>query len=439
MLEDTFLVSVSDIASGTIDSESTASAATTGMTEMVLPYTMPQSEYMYGCAATAIGMLLGYYDLYGYAGYSVSNIISGTISVYSRGTDGNIYDMDAFNTTLGAFIASTDYVEHFYGTTSTEELAYTFVNGDASQGLNVSQWDCLADWLGTGQYWRGNSDLSTSNYYCTLGDLYQSNYTYTVDNTTLSWRYADFKWGLNEYLKSRGYSLDQSATKTVKTDTVSGGTFTFADFKAEIDAGRSVLISMVSGSNSGHMVVAYGYDSASGEIIFDDTYRADCRMSWTGGYSYSNESYTIRAVSTVVFNTTGLTELPDTSYIPGEWATDKDAAFAYAKAHNLPILVYYESPTCGYCRALEANVFDSDDFRQYVNSGSVVLLKNVYGLGISESGTPAYGILSADGTVLSSGSGYKEKSVWMDWFDNYVSLIDTSARKIDLGFTTPSG
>ena len=34
--------------------------------DVLLPYTMPQAEYMYGCAATAIGMLLGYYDLYGY-------------------------------------------------------------------------------------------------------------------------------------------------------------------------------------------------------------------------------------------------------------------------------------------------------------------------------------------------------------------------------------
>ena len=34
--------------------------------DVTLQYTMPQAEYMYGCSATAIGMLLAYYDLYGY-------------------------------------------------------------------------------------------------------------------------------------------------------------------------------------------------------------------------------------------------------------------------------------------------------------------------------------------------------------------------------------
>ena len=34
--------------------------------------------------------------------------------------------------------------------------------------MNVSVWDCLADYLGTGQYWRGCGDLSTSFYYASL-------------------------------------------------------------------------------------------------------------------------------------------------------------------------------------------------------------------------------------------------------------------------------
>ncbi|MBO4345936.1 MAG: hypothetical protein J5833_09270, partial [Victivallales bacterium] len=60
--------------------------------EVVLPYTMPQAEYMYGCVPTSLAMLLGYYDKYGYLGYDVSDLITGDISVYSRATDGNAYD-----------------------------------------------------------------------------------------------------------------------------------------------------------------------------------------------------------------------------------------------------------------------------------------------------------------------------------------------------------
>ena len=34
-------------------------------------YDVPEAEYMYGCLATAVGMMLGYYDRYGYMGYDV--------------------------------------------------------------------------------------------------------------------------------------------------------------------------------------------------------------------------------------------------------------------------------------------------------------------------------------------------------------------------------
>ena len=44
---------------------------------------------MYGCVPTAMAMLLGYYDLYGYKGNDLSNIVEGTVALKSRGTDGN--------------------------------------------------------------------------------------------------------------------------------------------------------------------------------------------------------------------------------------------------------------------------------------------------------------------------------------------------------------
>ena len=43
-----------------------ANTVTKSNGDVVLANTMPQAEYMYGCTPTALGMLLGYYDLYGY-------------------------------------------------------------------------------------------------------------------------------------------------------------------------------------------------------------------------------------------------------------------------------------------------------------------------------------------------------------------------------------
>ena len=139
--------------------------------DVLLANPMPQAEYMYGCTPTAMAMLLGYHDLYGYRGADVSNIIEGTVAVKSRATDGNAYDMDAFDTVLGRAIASEEYVYRFHSrdgveTTPEQELVYAFKSDNKT--LNTDIWNCLADYLGTGQYWRGRENLSTTEAYGSL-------------------------------------------------------------------------------------------------------------------------------------------------------------------------------------------------------------------------------------------------------------------------------
>ena len=274
--------------------------------DTLLPYVLPHAEYMYGCTATSVGMLLGYYDLYGYsfnnAHYDFSDLIEGTVSVDSRGSNGgSIYDMDD-PSVLARFIASPEYVSRFYEQTPEHELPYTYVNSDPDQGLNISVWNCLADYLGTGQYWRGNDDFSTSMYYATLDHLLSNEFTYTVTGSfTIPAIYHEFKYGLYLYADARGFQLDTTATRTVEI-----GDFSFEAFKAEIDAGRPVLLSMRSGGY-GHMVIAYGYNAASQEVIFDDTYQTGCRMEWDGTYNYSGDDYALDAVTPVVFDVSDLT------------------------------------------------------------------------------------------------------------------------------------
>ena len=269
--------------------------------DVVLANTMPKAEYMYGCLPTSVGMLLGYYDINGYNGKSLSNLIAGTVALNSRGTDGNAYDMDAFDTVLGKAIASKGYVSRFYGTTPEEELPYTY-KGDTTE-LNTDAWDCLADYLGTGQYWRGNTDKSTT---VTSGSLENTNkvtqtgtLSYGSITRTIPWRNISMLYGLDLYVQSRGYSLDKKNTGSFDVDT-NGGSFTFEDFKKEIDAGRPVIVSI-----KGHAMVAYGYNPNTKEIIFDDCYDADQRMTWGGTYFYSGEARAIESIETIVFNVGG--------------------------------------------------------------------------------------------------------------------------------------
>ena len=270
--------------------------------DVLLANTMPKAEYMYGCMPTSVGMLLGYYDINGYNGKKLSNLINGTVALNSRGTDGNAYDMDAFDTVLGKAIASKGYVERFYGTTPEDELTYTY-KGETTE-LNTSAWDCIADYLGTGQYWRGNADKATTETSDTLNDLYTKNYsngsiTYGSITRTIPWRNISMLYGLDLYVQSRGYSLDRKNTGSFKVDT-NGGSFTFEDFRKEIDAGRPVIVSI-----TGHAMVAYGYNPDTHEIIFDDCYDADQRMTWGSTYYYSGAARSIESVVTIVFNVSG--------------------------------------------------------------------------------------------------------------------------------------
>ena len=270
--------------------------------DVLLANTMPQAEYMYGCTPTAAAMLLGYYDLYGYLGEDMSNLIDGNVALRSRGTDGNAYDMDAFDTVLGRATASREYVYRFYSrndipTTPEQEYGYSFESDGVT--LKTDEWNCLADYLGTGQYWRGNENLSTMITYGSLEDIYRYDYNVPYRDGDNSWSvryiYTSMLVGLDMYVQSRGYAMDYEITGVYEVD-CAGGSFTFNDYKKEIDSGRPVLISI-----EGHSMIGYGYNASTWEIIFDDCYEADRRMVWDGTYYYSGAERKLQSITVIGF------------------------------------------------------------------------------------------------------------------------------------------
>ena len=286
--------------------------------DVLLANAMPQAEYMYGCCPTAVAMLLGYYDLYGYRGKDFSALIEGDVALESRGTDGDIYNMNAFDTVLGRATATEDYVYRFFSrtdigdivadidaavpTTPEEELEYSFVNNGAGPDLRTDVWNCLADYLGTGQIWRGNDNLSTGYRDNMLEQVLNDEDTLTIVSgdiaRTIKTRYEDFLYGLYLYVQSRDYAMDMKVTATNFVD-VNGGDFTFEDYKKEIDAGRPVLIMIEE-----HVMTGYGYNAGTKEIIFDDCYEAGQRMVWDGVYNYAGEDRRLEAVATIGFMAT---------------------------------------------------------------------------------------------------------------------------------------
>ena len=286
--------------------------------DVLLANAMPQAEYMYGCCPTAVAMLLGYYDLYGYRGKDFSSLIEGDVALESRGTDGDKYNMNAFDTVLGRATATEDYVYRFFSrtdigdivadidaavpTTPEEELEYSFVNGGEGPDLRTDIWNCLADYLGTGQIWRGNDNLSTGYRDNMLEQVLNDEDTLTIVSgdiaRTIETRYEDFLYGLYLYVQSRDYAMDMKVTATNFVD-VNGGDFTFEDYKKEIDAGRPVLIMIEE-----HVMTGYGYNAGTKEIIFDDCYESGQRMVWDGVYNYAGEDRRLEAVATIGFMAT---------------------------------------------------------------------------------------------------------------------------------------
>jgi len=177
---------------------------------------VPTYEWWYGCAPTSGGMLVGYWD--GRPGF------------------GNLFDGDASVETPAtrAMIASEAHIisgaENGYGKGDW--------HNSSSYPDHESNPDCIADFM------------------------------HTVDGGTYG---ADIAPGLEAYVEwdNPGTAINESyeaTALTIEDPYWDGGTFTYADLKVEIDAGRPVLLDMLTLQTFeeetvlyGHTVTAYGY------------------------------------------------------------------------------------------------------------------------------------------------------------------------------------
>jgi transcriptional regulator CtsR len=135
--------------------------------------------------------------------------------------------------------------------------------------------DCTADYMGTNQAKYGNIDGGTTFFYYSNGDPL---YDYTGSEPG----YRDGCHGMKLFAQSRGYTVLTNFSQYIKgqgSDPNKG--FTFADFQAEIDVGRPVLIHV-----TGHTMMGYGYNTVGNIIYIHDTWDySDHQMTWGGTYA----------------------------------------------------------------------------------------------------------------------------------------------------------
>lgn len=230
-------------------------------------------DWWYGCSPTSAGMLMGYYDRNGYGGLLYDNLVPGGVAEASTypSTPG-VWSYNAQSA-----IATPGHVADFYP-------GGYLASGD---DLPVSHpFNCLADYMGTSQdnlffdgtNWYGNVNGSTTFWFRTDGGP-------TTPGNIMAWGATDFDgmYGVGEYLGYAGYGNASLYTQLTDNDYYNygfAGGFSLTDYKAEIDAGRPVMIHV-----EGHTMAGIGYVGDNSIVLYDTWSPGPHTMPWGGAYS----------------------------------------------------------------------------------------------------------------------------------------------------------
>ena len=229
-----------------------------GITDTVITITqgglLPNTtnyDWWYGCSPTSAGMMMGHYDRNGYSSLYYDNLVLGGIA--ESNTYGNPGAL------ANQVIASSGHIADFwvgYGLSAP-------ANPDplGSGRTLPDDFDSLADFMGTSQDSEGNSDGETYFSYLISGNPY-----YEASSGV-----GEGMYGVGQYLEYAGYDAGTLYNQLLLgvadelgpyPNNTTG--FTFADYKAEIDAGRPVMIQVL-----GHSMFGYGYEGDSTVYVYD--------------------------------------------------------------------------------------------------------------------------------------------------------------------------
>lgn len=238
---------------------------------------VPAYKWVYGCAAVSAAMIAAYYDRIGYH------------NMYTGPTNGGIMPFDneqwpEWQDNFGERYVNNPLVASHIGLDNRSargsiENYWVQYNSDAPDPYITNGWDqhawgdAVGDFMKTSQSKYDNVDGATSFYRMdppndklTCEDMEK----YEIHD-------KDGTYGRKLFYEARGYTVTDCYNQ--RTDNQGGG-FTFDMYKAEIDAGRPVLINL-----EGHSVVGIGYDATSQTVYLNDTWDYETHsMPWGGTY-----------------------------------------------------------------------------------------------------------------------------------------------------------
>ncbi len=241
---------------------------------------VPAYEWVFGCSAVSAAMIAGYYDNNGFP-----NIYTGPTNGGKMPTTDNAWSFwsDGYRSwPNNPLIASHNGVD---GRTSRGSIDDYWVRygSEASDPYITGGWaqhtwgTAIGDYMKTSQSAYGLNDGYTSFPYLTSS---AKGYCDTMPSAVKTYHGL---YGIKLFYQARGYTVDTCYIQ--QTDNSIAGGFSYANYKAEINAGYPVLMNFYS-LTEGHTMVGVGYDSASSTIYIHDTWTETFhQMQWGGSYA----------------------------------------------------------------------------------------------------------------------------------------------------------
>ncbi len=249
--------------------------------DAVVILTAPAFNWSFGCSATSAAMIAGYYDRGSYP------------NMYAGPTNGGVMPLD--NSAWPDWVDAGGDTRHQCPLSAT----HNGLDGRATRGNVDDYWmwvdhagpdpyvtngwtehtaaDCTGDFMKTNRANSGNVDGSTTFWFANSGAPLTASEmeTYGYDDT-------DGGYGVKLFYQSRGYVVTSMYNQLIYgqgTNPTLG--FTYAQYMAEIDAGRPVMFHV-----EGHTMIGVGYDSSSNLMYIHDTWDySNHTMTWGGQYS----------------------------------------------------------------------------------------------------------------------------------------------------------
>jgi hypothetical protein len=262
------------------------------------PLLVPAYDWVFGCSAVSASMIAAYFDR-----EALSSIYTGTTNDGVMPMDNSVWGTwsDGHDTyPANPLTASRDGLDGRATRGSIDDYWIEYGNGDDDpyivNGWTEHAWgDAVGDYMKTSQSAYDNVDGATSFYRWTSSpdpltcETMVDVYGMEDDGTV----------GRKEFYEARGYEVGDCYNQ--RTDNDDGG-FTFADYKAKIDAGYPVFLNM-SSPRAGHSVVGIGYAEPS-TVYLNDTWDYDTHsMDWSGTYSRYRLEITAVSIAEPVYPT----------------------------------------------------------------------------------------------------------------------------------------